>query len=209
MKKLALPLLCLVVPLGLHSHLCAEIQKFKVNQPGTRNFGVWRLTNDPAIRDEANYHNTQCWSHNGRYTCYTHWGGNEGPGGKASAEIHIIDLKTGEDRFVDKGISPRWANNHNWLFFCHWTGDGKPPYETGTQVIRYDADAGKKMVITFGMEAPYSLDSTDTWLYGSQRYRGRKPEFIAGRVRNQASSRIQNLPEAPNRHAHVHANPVH
>ncbi|MDP6114561.1 MAG: hypothetical protein QGF00_29590 [Planctomycetota bacterium] len=209
MKKLALPLLCLAVPLGLHSHLCAEIQKFKVNQPGTRNFGVWRLTNDSAIRDEANYHNTQCWSHNGRYTCYTHWGGNEGPGGKASAEIHIIDLKTGEDRFVEKGISPRWANNHNWLFFCHWTGDGKPPYETGTQVIRYDADTGKKVVITFGMEAPYSLDSSDTWLYGSQRYRGQKPEFIAGRVRNQANSRIQNLPEAPNRHAHVHANPVY
>ena len=67
----------------------AEVERLTVSQPGVRNLGVWRLTNDPAIRDEANYHNIQCWSPNGRYTCHTHWAGAEGPGGKASAaEIH-------------------------------------------------------------------------------------------------------------------------
>ena len=203
-------LFCLLMPLvGLPLCHPAGIKKFPVNQTGTRNFGVWRLTHDPVIRDEANYHNTQCWSHDGRYTCYTHWGGNEGPGGKSSAEIHIVDLLTGVDRLVGKGINPRWANTHNWLFYAHFTGDGTRPYETGTEVIRYDADTGGKAIVTSGMEAPYSLDATDEWLYGTQRYRGQKPEYVAGRVSNRPGSVIQRLPEAPNRHAHVHANPAH
>ena len=75
----------------------AETRKFTLNQPNARTLGVWRLTHDPVIRDEGNYHNIQCWSPNGRYTCYTHWGGDDGPGGKGSAEIHLVDLKTGED----------------------------------------------------------------------------------------------------------------
>ncbi len=200
---------CLALLIGLPSPLSAEIKKFQVNQSGTRNFGVWRLTHDSVIRDEANYHNTQCWSYDGRYTCYTHWGGTDGPGGKSSAEVHVVDLLTGADKLVGKGINPRWANQHNWLFFAHFTGDGKPPYESGTEVVRYDADNGNKVVITTGMEAPCSLDSTDTWLYGTQRFRGRKPEYVAGRVRNRPNSSIQRLPEAPNRHAHVHANPAH
>ena len=62
----------------------AEVYKFQVDQPGVRNLGVWRLTHDPTVRDSGNYHNVQCWSHNGRYTCYTHWVGTRGPGGKAS-----------------------------------------------------------------------------------------------------------------------------
>ena len=81
-----------------------EVRRFTLRQKGTRNLGLWRLTDDGAIRDEANYHNIRCFSPNGRYTCYTHWGGNGQPGGKASAEIHIVDLLTGEDRRVDKGI---------------------------------------------------------------------------------------------------------
>lgn len=201
---------CLLVLLvGLPFCHSAGIRKFSVDQTGVRNFGVWRLTHDPVIRDEANYHNTQCWSHDGRYTCYTHWGGSEGPGGKSSAEIHIVDLLTGADKRVGTGINPRWANHHNWLFYARFTGDGAPPYETGTQVVRYDADTGDKAAITSGMEAPYSLDATDDWLYGTQRYRGRKPEYVAGRARNRPGSVVQRLPEAPNRHAHVHANPAH
>jgi hypothetical protein len=195
--------------LAWSSPLHADLKKFKVDQAGTRNFGVWRLTNDSAIREEANYHNTQCWSYNGRYTCYTRWGGTDTVGGKSSAEIHIVDLKTGKDRLVGKGINPRWANQHNWLFFCRWTGDGKAPYETGTQIIRYDADSGEKVEIVYGMESPGSLDATDTWLYGTQRYRGQKPEHIAMRVRNLPNSKLQKLPAAPNKHPHVDVNPFY
>ncbi len=195
--------------LGLSLSLSAEVTKFKVSQSGTRNYGVWRLTNDPVVRDEGNYHNTQCWSHDGRYTSYTHWGGDDKLGGKSSAEIHIVDLKTGEDRLVGKGINPRWANQHNWLFFSQFTGDGKPAYETGTQIIRYDADSGERVVITYGMEVPGGLDADDEWLYGTQRYRGQKPEHISVRVRNQPGSDIQKLPEAPNKHPHIDVNPFH
>jgi hypothetical protein len=34
-----------------------------------RNRGVWRLTHDPTVRHHANYHNTQCWSPDGRFSC--------------------------------------------------------------------------------------------------------------------------------------------
>ena len=187
----------------------AEPRKFTLNQPETRNLGVWRLTHDPVIRDEGNYHNIQCWSPNGRYTCYTHWGVDNSPGGKGSAEVHVVDLKTGEERLVDKGINPRWANQHNWLFYCHYTGDGRPPYETGTQVIRYDADTGEKVAIAHGIECPGGTDSTDTWLYGTQRFRGRKPEFVTVRVRNQPGSSLDAIPGVPNRHSYVHVNPRH
>jgi hypothetical protein len=206
---LALSFWLLFLPGALPLSHSAGIKKFSVKQTGAHNLGVWRLTHDAVIRDEANYHNTQCWSHDGRYTCYTHWGGSEGPGGKSSAEIHIVDLLTGVDRLVGKGINPRWANKHNWLFYAHFTGDSSPPYETGTHVVRYDADMGSKVIITHGMEAPASLDAADEWLYGTQRYRGRKPEYVAGRAANRPHSVIQQLPEAPNRHAHVHANPTH
>ena len=187
----------------------ADTHKFTVNQADARNLGVWRLTHDPVIRDEGNYHNIQCWSPNGRYTCYTHWGGDDGPGGKGSAEVHVVDLTTGEDRLVQKGINPRWANRHNWLFFCHFTADGKPPYETGTQVIRYDADTGEKTLITQGIECPGGMDGSDTWLYGTRRFRGRKPEFVTVRVRNQPGSQPETVHGAPNRHSYVHVNPRH
>ena len=121
----------------------------------------------------------------------------------------MFDLMTGEDRRVDKGINPRWANNHNWLFYCHRTGDGTPPYATGTQVIRYDAGSGEKVVITHGMEGPGSLDSTDTWLYGVQRYRGQKPEMVTVRVHNRPGSTIERIAGAPNMHGYVHVNPRH
>ena len=194
-----------------------QITAFTPSQPGTRNLGVWRLTHDPATRDEANYHNIQCWSPNGRFTCYVHWAGNDGPGGKASAEVHVVDLTTREDRLVGTGINPRWATQHNWLFFSHWTGDGTQPQQTGTQVIRYDADTGKKLVIGSGMECPGGVDSTDTWLYGTQRFRGQTPQHITARLRTSppvghdaaTPPRPEVIQGAPNQHSHVHVNPRH
>ena len=183
-----------------------EVRRFTLRQKGTRNLGLWRLTNDGAIRDEANYHNIRCFSLNGRYTCYTHWGGNGEPGGKGSAEIHVVDLMTGEDRLVDKGIYPRWANNTNRLFYCHWTRNGQPSTETGSQIIRYDVDTGEKVVITHGVENVGGLDSTDTWLYGSQRFRGRTPEHTPVRVRNRPNSKFEILRRLPPS-GMIHLNP--
>ncbi|MBT4816262.1 MAG: hypothetical protein HN742_35970 [Lentisphaerae bacterium] len=203
--------------LSIAASVAGEITYFMPNQPATQNLGVWRLTHDPAVRDEANYHNIQCWSPNGRFTCYVRWGGNNGPGGKASAEVHVVDLTTREDRLVDTGINPRWATQHNWLFFCHWTGDGTEPFQTGTQVIRYDADTGEKQVIGHGMEGPGSVDSTDTWLYGTQRFRGQSPQYVTARLRacpsgsdgTEAAPPPEVIKGAPNQHSHVHVNPRH
>ena len=197
--------------MALAALLCAQaparIHRFSTKQPGTRNLGVWRLTFDPAIRDEGNYHNITCFSANGRYTCYTHWGGHEGAGGKGSAEIHVVDLMTGEDRGLGRGINPRWARNSNQLFYCHYTGDGKPPYETGTEIIRYNPDSREKVVIGKGMECPGGLDSTDTWLYGSQRYRRQKPQYRLARLRNRAGSKIERIKTALPANGLVHLNP--
>ena len=199
---------CAMVLLAVGT-LDADVEKFTVRQAGSRNLGVWRLTSDPAVRDEANYHNTQCFSPNGRYTCYVHWGGAKGAGGKASAEVHVVDLMTGKDRLVDNGITPRWANHHNWLFYSHRTGNGKPVMETGCQVIRYDADTGVKTMITHGIEWVSGMDHTDTWVYGAQLYRESKPQRIVSvRVRNQPASRFEVLP-APNEHLSLHLNPFH
>jgi len=184
----------------------AEIRRFRY---GGGNLGVWRLTDDPAVRDDANYHNIQCWSANGRYTCYTHRGGEEGPGGKASAEIHVIDLSTGEDRCVDKGINPRWANKSNHLFYCHFTGNGKPWYETGSQIVRYDADTGEKVVITHGLEGLSGTDADDKWVMGRQNLRGLKKKGPTVRALNRPNSELEILPGAPNRHHRLVINPRH
>ena len=73
--------------------VAAQITRFDPKQPHRRNLGVWRLTHAPAVRDEGNYHNIQCWSPNGRYTCYTHWGGtNQAFGGKGEATIRVMDF---------------------------------------------------------------------------------------------------------------------
>ncbi|MBN1670169.1 MAG: hypothetical protein JXR37_04010 [Kiritimatiellae bacterium] len=184
----------------------AEIRKFRF---GGGNLGVWRLTRDPAVRDEGNYHNTQCWSANGRYTCYTHWGGAQGPGGKDSAEVHVVDLLTGEDRCVDKGINPRWANKANHLFYCRFTRNGAPRYETGSQVVRYDAETGEKVVITHGMEVPGGTDSEDRWVIGWQNFRDKTRKNRAVRALNRANSPLEVMEGAPNKHWRLLMNPRH
>lgn len=62
--------LCAVI-LGLGVNAFAEIERFKPKEGDA--IEVWRITNDPTVRDHANYHNTQCWSPNGRYLCFTHY----------------------------------------------------------------------------------------------------------------------------------------
>ena len=195
----------------LTGQVAAKIHKFHPNQPGMRNLGVWRLTYDPAVSDFANYHNIQCWSHDGRYTCYTHSDGSKDAGRKPLAQVHVVDLSTGEDRRVARGLSPRWANNHNWLFCYHWPPDSTPPYETSGQVIRYDADTGEKVVITHGMGGIGGLDATDTWLYGVRVQLYRKPTrkviLTTMRVRNRPNSKLEVIKGAPNTHPYIHVNP--
>ena len=186
--------LAVALAVVLTATAASGIRKFQVRQPGTRNFGVWRLTHDPAVRAHGNYHNQQCFSPNGRYTCYTRFGPTGGrAGGKGDAEVHVMDLMTGRDRLVSKGFSVRWAHHHNWLFFTRYTGDGKPPYETGSEQLWYDADTGKTRRVCRGMEILCGTDCSDSWLFGVQRYRGDKRPFRLARVRLGSSGKLERI----------------
>lgn len=163
----------------------ADIHRFTPSQSGTRNLGVWRLTNDAVVRDYGNYHNIQCWSHNGRFTCYTRFA-------RADREVHVVDLSTGEDRLLGPGRDPRWANHRNWLFYVH------------DKVMRYDADTGEHVVIAQGMSVPGGLDSSDTWLYGTvEQGRG----YLTVRTRTEPGSEVTPIKPVPSQNGLVNPNP--
>ncbi|MDY7032765.1 MAG: hypothetical protein SVY10_12770 [Thermodesulfobacteriota bacterium] len=140
----------------------AEIIRFKDTHPDGKVIEYWRLTHDSAIRDHANYHNTDCWSQDGRYICYTHYP-------KRRNEIHIVDLKTGKDILADSGKTPRWAKKHNWLFYARRNRNAGDPWERGTEVMRYEVDSGRKELVSWGMEFLGSTDREDRWIYGNKR----------------------------------------
>ena len=100
-------------------HAYAGRERFQTPNNGP-NLGVWRITNDPTIRDWANYHNTQCWSPDGRYLCYTRYGFEVDRGRRRErTSVHVYDLLDDEGRLVGEGHSPRWANGRNWLFYVY------------------------------------------------------------------------------------------
>lgn len=73
--------------------------------PGNgENLGVWRITNEPEIRHWANYHNTRCFSPDGRYLCYARDAEN-----KLHAKLVLYDAHTDQNRRVDAGALPRAA----------------------------------------------------------------------------------------------------
>ncbi len=174
-------ILCLAILLTigcLSGHAIAEKAVFKDPDPSSSDATLWRLTHDPTIRDYANYHNTQCWSPDGRYISINRWAGGTA---KSKAEIHLYDLHKDEDTLVGLGIYPRWANRHNWLFYSQYTGRGEP-YKKGIANQWLDVEAGRTVTIGHGIEFLGETDSQDTWLYGNQRFRGQDPEHIAVRI---------------------------
>ena len=71
--------------------------------PGNgENFGVWRITHDPTARHWANYHNTRCWSPDGRYLCYTKYAE-----GKTADEVFVYDAQSDSTRNLGHGLHPR------------------------------------------------------------------------------------------------------
>jgi hypothetical protein len=164
--------------------------RFQTPQLG-RNLGVWRLTNDPTVRDHANYHNTRCFSPDGRYLCYTHWGGG---GAKGSAAIHLVDLLTGKDRRVDQGVFPRWANQHNWLFYISYKPRREALARNGSCVMWLDVDRNRLSMLVDGPEALGETDFADRWIYGALRFRGRQPEFEEARIPLEPNAKFEKMP---------------
>ncbi|NOR67604.1 MAG: hypothetical protein GQ528_09640, partial [Woeseiaceae bacterium] len=156
--------LCAVV-LGLSVNAFAKIERFKPKDGDA--IEVWRITNDPTVRDHANYHNMQCWSPDGRYLCFTHYASNGRQfGSTAAAEVHLYDLHEEQDIKIDKGTSPRWANKHNWLFYLRYRPADGPRHGKGTQVIWKNVETGETTRIGYGIERLKYTDCDDRWLYG-------------------------------------------
>ena len=192
------PLWALAVTLGLATSAArAEITRFPDPFASGAVHQYWRLTHDPAVRDHANYHNTQCFSPDGRYVCYTHYGAPGGVGLEANG-VHIIDLHTGEDLHIGQGGSPRWAQRHNWLFYSVPRREAGDPWEKGTEVWRYDCATGRQELITWGWEFLGSTDCEDRWIFGNFRRRDLPGKvFHTGRARIAPGSEPELIFAAP------------
>ncbi|MBD3292304.1 MAG: hypothetical protein GF393_05230, partial [Armatimonadia bacterium] len=164
--------------------VCAEITTFPDANPKGNVIEYWRLTHDPAIRDHANYHNTNCFSPDGRYVCYTHYD-VPNVGGADGWPVMVMDLHTGEAQQVGWGATPRWAKRHNWLFYSRPVPEGGNPWEKGVEVWRYDMDTGESTLITWGWEFLGSTDRNDEFIFGNQRRRD-----LEGKVFHTCRARI-------------------
>ena len=158
----------------------AGAQKDVFEAPGD-NHGVWQLTSDPTVRDWANYHNTQCFSPDGRYVCYTHWPS----GSKGQTTVRLFDLHTDADREIGSGIAARWARHHNWLLYAFYNLKKRGPGNLGTETVLFDVDTGESKVIATGPGAEQLGETTfnDAWLIAAQRFRGQSPEFRIVRIK--------------------------
>ncbi|MBI5397572.1 MAG: PD40 domain-containing protein [Verrucomicrobia bacterium] len=146
------------------------------------NLGVWRITNEPAIRHWANYHNTQCWSPDGRYLCYTRYAPHEGRYSDATDEVHLYDLLANQDRLVERGFNPRWAKSRNWLFYVRIAGTGATKRERTVEVRWLDLDTGATKTLAPGVELLGETTHDDRWLLGAKRFRKQDPEIITVRI---------------------------
>ena len=154
---------------------------------------VWRITNDPTVRDHANYHNTQCWSPDGRYLCFTHYAANEQEfGATSAAEVHLYDLHRDKDIKVDNGTNPRWANHRNWLFYVRSRPKDGPRHDRAAQVMWKDVETGQSTRICYGVGMLKYTDCDDRWLYGMQELTDRQRKPI--RIPIEADATVETLP---------------
>lgn len=161
-----------------------QVERFKPRRGDA--IEVWRITHDPAVRDHANYHNTQCWSPDGRYLCFTHFAGRIGE------EIHVYDLHRDRDLKIDDGEDPRWANRHNWLFYARRRREDGPLDGKGTHVMWRDVDAKTTTRIGYGVRWLKYTDGDDRWFYGIRRQEGKRPMPV--RIRIKEDSPTETLP---------------
>lgn len=185
---------CLLAGLLLPAIAAAADSKVVFQTPHLgSNLGVWRLTHDPVFRHHANYHNTQCWSPDGRYVCYTCYGG-ENPGSESTSTVHVYDTQADTTLLVGQGESPRWAKHHNWLFYVDYSRSQRRARTS--DVVWVDMASGKRVIIAPGPgpEALGETDGEDRWLYGALRFRGHTPEFQVIRIAIGARGGHQKLP---------------
>ncbi len=189
--------LVLIFSLPLHA------QKVVFSVPG-RNFGVWRLTHDPHIRDWANRYNTQCFSADGRYVCYTHYPNGE----NSTANVRIFDLYMDKDRVVGPGFNPRWAKKNNWLVYSAYNPARARGGNPGTENMFHDADTGNTKILVPhpGAVVLGETDANDRWIYGLLRDRNADPKYRTVRI-SLPDGHTEILPEVSG--IHLLPNPRH
>jgi hypothetical protein len=139
---------------------------------------MWLLAEDPIVRNYINYHNTQCFSFDGRYICTENFAN---PNSKAGRQIMIIDLETEENIFIENGRDPRWAKTSNTLYYVHNVTDTvadsyKTDYPSGLEVKKYDVATKTNSILCYGVENLGELSGDDTVLYGVRRFRDWKTD---------------------------------
>jgi len=187
---LYLVFLALTFPPALHA------QKVVFSAPGN-NFGVWRLTHDPHIRDWANRYNTQCFSADGRFVCYTHYPN----GDNDTATVRIFDLHKNEERVVGPGFNPRWAKQNNWLVFSTYNPAKARGRDPGTENMFHDADTGNTKILVphLGAVVLGETDVDDRWIYGLLRDRNADPKYRTVRI-SLPDGHVESLPEVSGIH---------
>lgn len=184
----------------LTSPLLAQREEFTTPRNGA-NHGVWRITHEPAIRHWANYHNTQCWSHDGRYLCYTRWAPDRGQFYDGSIEVHVYDAHRDESRLVERGVNPRWARHSNRLFYVRYTPRSSTRPVALVEVRQFDLATGAQSTIAEGaIEELGEPTHDDAWLIGARRFRDRKPEYVTVRIGLGPKPVVEELPQVVGRH---------
>ena len=184
--------LVLLTPIALS----AGRESFDAPQEG-QNLGVWRITNDPGVRHWANYHNTQCWSPDGRYLCFTEYGRRLERGRyREHNVVYVYDLYEDKTMAIDRGSSPRWANQHNWLFYVNEDASRGPSYADGARVYWIDIEQqNRKVLVCSGFERLGETDFADRWIYAAARHRGESPEFRIHRIPIMENAQPEALPD--------------
>jgi hypothetical protein len=181
----------------------AQIERFV---PFGQTAEVWRITHDPTVRDWANYHNTQCWSPDGRYICYNHFASNgEEFGAREAAEVHIYDLHLDKDIMVDNGGSPRWANKHNWLFYTKTVPQEELSPEVAPPVMWLDVDTDRAVRLATGLWGLRETDGEDRWIYGI-RVENEKPQPVRVPIREDSQPEVLKI-EGEYRYGWTSVNP--
>lgn len=198
---LTLLALCLAVHLG--------VARETFQTPGNgQHLGVWRITNEPEARHWANYHNTRCWSADGRYLCFTREAEE-----KLGAEVFLYDAHLDATRRVEAGALPRWAHQRNWLFYRHLRRDENDSLVS--EIVWLDVDAGTRRILATipGEVELGEPESRDEWLYGGRLERGKekangiKKERSGLRIRIAEKPEVQPLPQVQG--YQFMPNPVH
>ncbi len=176
------PRLLILLSAILSQPLQAQREAFATPRNGA-NLGAWRIAHEPAIRHWANYHNTQCWSHDGRSLCYTRWAPDLGRFGDHSIEVHVYDSYEDASRLVERGFNPRRARHSSRLFYVRLIPRDKNRPEPLVEVRQLDLVSGESTTIAHGaIEWLGETTHDDAWLLGARCFRGQTPEFTTVRI---------------------------